>query len=219
MKRLGTAIIVALNIGLIVAGALYLISALKPQQPQNYTEDSTLQYLTEIGRAKYESSLLSAHYADIATKEQRVGTSRLLKAIAKAETIQCENCIRAIRILGGSSHLPKQHSFNHISTHRHLHSIIEQKSALHQQHTSHLIKYTADRNNMYVARLLTWCDASDIHQIRFIQRELSHFDSTLLPQPRKYYVCPRCSYICDDEFISHLCHYCMTPFAEFIVFD
>lgn len=217
MKKLSTAIIVILNIGLIIAGALYLISIFKPQT--SIEEDLTLQYLAEISRAKYESSQLSAHYADIATQEQRHNTSLLLKAIAKAETIQCKNCSRAIKILGGTFNLPKQQVFNHLSTHRHLQSIIEHKSALHEKHTAHLIKYTVDRNNMYVARLLLWCDASDIHQIKFIQRELSNSNSTLLSQPRKYYVCPKCSNISDDEFISHLCPHCMTPSAEFLVFD
>ena len=215
MKKLSTAIIVILNISLIIAGALYLISL----KPKASTEDHTLQYLTEISRAKYESSTVSAHYADIAAKEQRHSTALLLKAIAQAEAIQCENCSRAIRILGGTFQSPERQAFNHSSTHRNLHAIIEQKSALHKNRIAHLIKYTVDRNNMYVARLLLWCDASDIHQIKFIQRELSSSDSMLLSQHRTYYVCPKCSNLSDDEFIYQLCPHCMTPFAEFFVFD
>lgn len=208
------AVVVAL---ITVGGAAYIISIVEPTNKDNNKWPHIIEYLDRISRAKHKSSHLSAHYATIATQEQQPDIALLLRAIAGADSVQCENCRRAIGVLGGKFYPPQMPLPKKISSRQHLLSTIESKSRQRQQ-LSLFAQQAALGHNRYVARLIVWCHESDRQQMEFIKRELSRNGATSY-RSAKYYVCPKCSSLYDEQTISHLCPLCMTPFATFILFE
>jgi rubrerythrin len=73
-----------------------------------------------------------------------------------------------------------------------------------------------DEGNKYVARMLTWCDASDLKQILILQREVERMAEDDAPL---YRVCPTCGNFIEEELHTHFCPHCMTASEEFLVFN
>ncbi len=204
-----------------VGGAAYIMSIAGPTKLAADKWGYTAGNLDDISRTKDEGSRLAARYAEIATQEQQHDIARLLRAIATAEAIQCEKCRKAARAFDKSDYNDK-HQRQILSpkgsSHANILHIIDRKA---DYHTSFLAPYThraMQQGNRYVARLMVWCSASDISQIRLLQRAIINLD--VRPTTEYiYYVCPTCSNVSDNEFTCHLCPNCMTSKEEFIIFD
>jgi rubrerythrin len=164
-------------------------------------------------------SLIATHYAVIAEAENQHPTATLLRAIAKSEEVQYENCRRAIAALGGEEK-PARADRKTATTisHNNLHAIIDYKIA-YRSHLARYARHATQTENRYVARLLLWCDESDTRQIEFLRRQIAteHHPQHILIG--RFYVCPTCSNLFDDEFHSHLCPLCMTSAERFFVFE
>lgn len=218
MKQFRTPIIIASALCGFILCAIYLATLISHTEPRRSRWTEARHQLEEIAEIKNQHSATSAYFARFAREEQRHTAAALLQAISKADEIQCQSCKKAITILGGSNHPTAASQVKASTTAQHLQQIISTKTHCHSNHFLHFSHDMAQSGNRYIVRLITWCDASDIHQIRLLRREIAEFDSANQPR-RRYYVCPTCSNVSDDEFISHFCPYCMTSFEEFFIFE
>lgn len=217
MKRIVTPFLAAIIIGALALFGVYIESKINPQPKSDYLWYDTIKELNNMARLKYRQSIRYAQYSAHAEKEGLHNEATLLRAIAKADAIQCESCIKAINSLGGVYHSPVSVDANIQSTRQHLRLISDEKSAFHLHHIHHLITQTLNEGNRYIARMLTWCDASDIEQILILRHTLQQGKEadTLNNQ---YSVCPVCGNLTNKELTSYRCAHCMTPNEEFLIF-
>lgn len=217
MKRFFTLFLLAFVVGALALMAVYIEGRVSPPKQDEKLWHETIDELSDIARMKYRQSRRYIQYSTIAEQEGLQSEATLLRAIAKADAIQCENCIKAINSLGGVYHSPVSVDANIQSTRQHLRLISDEKSAFHLHHIHHLITQTLNEGNRYIARMLTWCDASDIEQIIILRQTLQQGKEadTLNNQ---YSVCPVCGNLTNKELTSYRCAHCMTPNEEFLIF-
>lgn len=217
MRKIVKAVAVVISIVIIAGvGALFLRERRTASEEDRW--QATLLYLAEIYDTKMLHSLIATHYAAIAEAENQHPTATLLRAIAKSEEIQYENCRRAIVALGGEEQQTASRKTASTISHDNLHAIIDYKIAYRSTIARYAVHATQTENR-YVARLLLWCDESDTRQIEFLRRQIAteHHPQQILIG--RFYVCPTCSNLFDDEFHSHLCPLCMTSAERFFVFE
>ena len=198
--------------------AVYIESRISPQPQTDYLWHETLQELSNLARIKHRQSERYTQYSFFAEQEGLHSQAVLLRAIAKADAIQCENCIKAIESLGGVYYSPVSVDAKMYSTREHLQLICDEKSRYHTEHIHHIIAQTLDEGNRYIARMLTWCDASDIEQILILRNELQSCATDSLSRRNQYSVCPVCGKLSNKELSSYRCAHCMTPNEEFLIF-
>jgi rubrerythrin len=77
-----------------------------------------------------------------------------------------------------------------------------------------------DEGNRYLARMLTWCEASDVKIITLLKQaiatEKASGDTTSVAC---YWVCPTCGNIESEQLRTCYCPHCMTYSAEFLIFE
>lgn len=217
--RLRTPFIAAFTVGLTALIISYLLSLRFPAEPTDYLWYDSLQQLGELGRAKYRQSHRYGEYAQRAEHDSLHSVAALFRAMAYADNVQCNNCRKAIESLGGRFHAPVLLPSERQHTHEHLRAALNEKYEIHNGPTAPCIRRAIDEGNRYVARLITWCDASDIKQILIIEREIDNIDrhASLTPS-HGYRVCPTCGAISDEGLQSCFCPHCMTDSNRFVVF-
>jgi rubrerythrin len=136
-----------------------------------------------------------------------------MNAISHADAVQCDNCRQAISSLGGEYSSPTTlptHFTNHAD---HISYALRDKSYTHTTLFPPAIEQALKDNNRYVARMLTWCHASDTKQIfllqQFISQDVTH---------ARYRVCPVCGNISWEPISPRHCPHCMTDSVRFVVF-
>ncbi len=218
MRHLRTPFIAAFTIGLLALIIVFLIGLRYPAEPTDYIWYESLQQLGELGRAKYRQSHRYGEYAHRAERDSLYGIATMFRALSYADNVQCNNCRKAIESLGGRFHTPVLFPSEHEHTREHLRHALSDKYELHNGPTTPCIHRAMEDGNRYVARLITWCDASDIKQIMILQREIDNINCHTTPPPYEYRVCPTCGAITDGELASYYCPHCMTESTTFMVF-
>ena len=197
--------------------AVYIEGRISPPQQGEHLWRETIDELSDLARMKYRQSHRYIQYSTYAEQEGMPSEAILLRAIAKADAIQCGNCIKAIESLGGIYHAPIIAEPTLQNTRSHLQHILDEKSLCHNQQMYRLISRSLDEGNRYIARMLTWCDASDIEQIIIIKNYMecpSAHDSLAV----QYTVCPECGMLNSNGLSPYHCGHCMTSQQEFLVF-
>ena len=197
--------------------AAYIDSRVRSAAPTEHLWHHTLQELNALARNRYRQSQRYAQYARHAEQEGLHNQATLLRAMSQADAVQCQNCIKAINSLGGVYNQPTNVDAEMQDTRRHLQQALDNKTTLHENHSS-LILHTLNEGNRYIARMLTWCDASDIEQILILRTELCR--TSLQDSIRSHYrVCPVCGNLSDKALTSCHCPHCMTSEQELIIFE
>lgn len=218
MKLIKIPFIIAFVLAASAIGIARLSGLRSQAEPTEYLWYDTLQGLHELGRAKYRQSHLYNEYARHAEHDSLHRQAALLRALAYADNVQCENCRKAIESLGGRFHSPVVQSAQRADMLSHLHHALQTKSALHEGITGECLHRAIGENNRYIARLLTWCDASDIAQIVILRREIASIGEE--PQEQApYRVCPTCGAISNQELHTEYCPHCMTSRDKFRTFE
>lgn len=217
MKRIVTPFLAAIIIGALALFGVYIESKINPQPKSDYLWYDTIRKLNNMARLKYRQSIRYAQYSVHAEEEGLHNEATLLRAIAKADAIQSENCIKAINSLGGVYHSPVSVDANMQGTLKNMQLMCDEKNAFHLHHIHHLITQTLNEGNRYIARMLTWCDASDIEQIIILRHTLQQGKETDTLN-NQYSVCPVCGNLTNKELTSYRCAHCMTPNEEFLIF-
>lgn len=218
MKKIITPFIAAIVVGALALAAVYVESKIRPQTKTNYLWYDTLQQLNALARIKHRQSVRYAQYSAYAEQEGLHNQAVLLQAIARADAIQCENCIKAIESLGGIYHTPVSVDATMLTTREHLQMVCNEKHEYHSEHIHQIISHTLSEGNRYIARMLTWCDASDVEQILILRHELQRRNMADSTSRNQYSVCPVCGKLSDKELSTYRCAHCMTPNEEFLIF-
>ena len=218
MRHLRTPFIAAFTVSLLALIIAFLVGLRYPAEPTDYLWYDSLQQLGELGRAKYRQSHRYGEYAHRAERDSLHDIATMFRALAYADNVQCNNCRKAIESLGGRFHTPVLLPSEREHTHEHLQSALKDKYALHNGPTTPCIERAMEDGNRYVARLITWCDASDVKQILILQREIENFSCATGHSPHEYHICPTCGAINDDGLVSYYCPQCMTESKTFVIF-
>ena len=176
----------------------------------------SLDQLRELGRTKYQQSLRYLAYAHYAERDSLHEVASLFHAISHADAIHNANCRHAIEALGGKFTYPIISPTQFSSTTSHLQKALYNKATTHNSQMPLYIEQALSDNNLYIARMLTWCDASDVKQIILLQEILG---STAAPHRHIYKVCPTCGDITWEEIATRHCPKCMTDSTQFIVIE
>ena len=217
MKRFFTLFLLAFVVGALALMAVYIEGRVSPPKQDEKLWHETIDELSDIARMKYRQSRRYIQYSTIAEQEGLHSEATLLRAIAKADAIQCENCIKAIESLGGIYYPPTIAESEMQETRQHLHLIHNEKNKCHNEQMLRIITRTLNEGNRYIARMLTWCDASDIEQIIILKNylECPEAHDSLAAQ---YFVCPECGMLNDNGLSPYHCAHCMTPQLKFLIF-
>lgn len=198
-----------------ILGITFLVAKRQRQQrSQPILYQDNINQLKELCRTKYQQSLRYLAYANFARRDSAHLAAELFNAMSHADAIHHTNCQHAIEALGGkyTQPLTTPTQFSHTTTHL--------KNALHSKITTHCnqmplyIEQALSDNNRYIARMLTWCDASDVKQILLLNTLLN--DSTT-PHHHTFKVCPTCGDITWESIATRHCPKCMTDSAQFVV--
>ena len=214
MNYFKTAFVATFILGATVLAAVYLIGERQPRQSDTLWRES-LQQLKHICNLKHHEYRNYAEQARLAELDSLHRLATLLRVISSASEVQYQNCRKAIVSLGGLFHIPTT-IIDHAPTGKEsLHHAIHHKTLHHNTSTLRSIKQALTDGNRYIARMLTWCDASDVKLIMILQRELAADSLT----HSSYRVCPTCSAVSEDSLLPCLCPQCMTDSKEFLVFE
>lgn len=216
MKHLETPFIAAFVAGALLLFVAYLGGLSHPAEPRDYLFYESLQQLNELCRAKYRQSHQFDECARRAEADSLPRVATLFRAMAKADAVQCENCRRAIESLGGVFHTPVVVEAQNYPYHVHLQNALRDKSEQHEGLLRRSLRQALNDGNRYVARLLTWCDASDVKQILILRREMAEATAD---GSCSYSLCPTCGNIVDEPLRTHFCPHCMTSGEEFLLFE
>jgi rubrerythrin len=207
-------------VSLLALGAAYIDGKMRPQHNEEHLWHDTLQRLNELGRQQHHQSIRYQHYAIHAQQAQEPQIAALFRAMAFVEEVKCENCKDAIGALGGLFNPPIETSTPLSSVIDHLHTAIDEKQLSHDQKMPRCITGAIDEGNRYLARMLTWCDASDVKIITLLKQaiatEKASGDTTSVTC---YCVCPTCGNIECEQLRTCYCPHCMTYSAEFLIFE
>lgn len=215
MKLIKIPFIIAFALAAIAIGASYIFSLRSEAEPTEYLWYESLQGLHELCRAKHRQSHLYGEYARHAERDSLPVQAALLRALAFADGVQCANCRKAIESLGGRFHTPVVQTSTLQDTPTHLHLALQAKSAVREGIAQRCLHRAVEEGNRYIARLLTWCDASDIAQIVILQHVIEACDSE---PTAPYQVCPTCGAISNSDLHTAYCPHCMTDRQEFHTF-
>ena len=220
MKRFFALFLTFFTVSLLALGAAYIDGKMRPQHNEEHLWHDTLQRLNELGRQQHHQSIRYQHYAIHAQQAQEPQIAALFRAMAFVEEIKCENCKDAIGALGGLFNPPIETSTPLSSVIDHLHTAIDEKQLSHDQKMPRCITGAIDEGNRYLARMLTWCDASDVKIITLLKQaiaiEKASGDTTSVAC---YWVCPTCGNIECEQLRTCYCPHCMTYSAEFLIFE
>lgn len=218
MKLIKIPFIIAFVLAASAIGLARLSALRREAQPTEYLWYDSLQGLHELCRAKYRQSHLYTEYARHAEQDSLHQQAALLRALAYADNVQCANCRKAIESLGGRFNSPVMQHYHMENTLTHLHHALQAKSALHEGITEKCLQRAIEDNNRYIARLITWCDASDIAQIVILRREIELLSGTET-DTTPYEVCPTCGAISNEPLHTAYCPHCMTEREKFRTFE
>lgn len=225
MKRFFALFLTFFTVSLLALGAAYIDGKMRPQHNEEHLWHDTLQRLNELGRQQHHQSIRYQHYAIHAQQAQEPQIAALFRAMAFVEEIKCENCKDAIGALGGLFNPPIETSTPLSSVIDHLHTAIDEKQLSHDQKMPKCITGAIDEGNRYLARMLTWCDASDVKMIRIMQQAINAANAAEKHEENEYgitacyWVCPTCGNIQCEQMRTCYCPHCMTNQNEFIRFE
>lgn len=225
MKRFFALFLTFFTVSLLALGAAYIDGKMRPQHNEEHLWHDTLQRLNELGRQQHHQSIRYQHYAIHAQQAQEPQIAALFRAMAFVEEIKCENCKDAIGALGGLFNPPIETSTPLLSVVDHLHTAIDEKQLSHDQKMPRCITGAIDEGNRYLARMLTWCDASDVKMIRIMQQAINAANAAEKHEENEYgitacyWVCPTCGNIECEQLRTCYCPHCMTNQNEFIRFE
>ena len=149
----------------------------------------SIAQLKVLGDHKYRQSIHYIAYAKYAARDSLNAEAALFHAMSHAD---------AVLFSSTADHLHHAHEDRH-HTHTHL--------------LPPAIAQSLADGNRYIARMLTWCDASDVKQMILLSRLRSQ-----QPLPSTYRVCPTCGDIDWEEVAPRYCPHCMTDSAKFLRF-
>ena len=220
MKRFFALFLTFFIVSLLALGAAYIDGKMRPQYNEQHLWHDTLQHLNELGRPQHQQSIRYRQYAIHAQQAQEPQIATLFRAMAFVEEIKCENCKDVIGALGGVFNVPIETSTPLSSVHDHLQTAIKEKQKCHEQKMQGCIARAINEDNRYLARMLTWCDASDVKIITLLKQaiaiEKASGDTTSVAC---YWVCPNCGNIECEHLRTCYCPHCMTYSAEFLIFE
>ena len=220
MKRFFALFLTFFIVSLLALGAAYIDGKMRPQYNEEHLWHDTLQHLNELGRQQHQQSIRYRQYAIHAQQAQEPQIATLFRAMAFVEEIKCENCKDVIGALGGVFNPPIETSTPLSSVHDHLQTAIKEKQKCHEQKMQGCIARAINEDNRYLARMLTWCDASDVKMITLLKQaiaiEKASGDTTSVAC---YWVCPTCGNIECEQLRTCYCPHCMTYSAEFLIFE
>lgn len=220
MKRFFALFLTFFIVSLLALGAAYIDGKMRPQYNEEHLWHDTLQHLNELGRQQHQQSIRYRQYAIHAQQAQEPQIATLFRAMAFVEEIKCENCKDVIGALGGVFNAPIETSTPLSSVHDHLQAAIKEKQKCHEQKMQGCIARAINEDNRYLARMLTWCDASDVKMITLLKQaiaiEKASGDTTSFAC---YWVCPNCGNIECEQLRTCYCPHCMTYSAEFLIFE
>ena len=220
MKRFFALFLTFFIVSLLALGAAYIDGKMRPQYNEEHLWHDTLQHLNELGRQQHQQSIRYRQYAIHAQQTQEPQIATLFRAMAFVEEIKCENCKDVIGALGGVFNAPIETSTPLSSVHDHLQTAIKEKQKCHEQKMQGCIARAINEDNRYLARMLTWCDASDVKMITLLKQaiaiEKASGDTTSVAC---YWVCPTCGNIECEQLRTCYCPHCMTYSAEFLIFE
>lgn len=204
--------VIALVICSLVLAVTYIkgsrLSAQRSSEETLWSE--SLDLLKTICNHKYRQSLHYTAYAHHAERDSLHNIATLFHAIAYADAVQCDNCRKAIESLGGTFSTPIIRPTTFSNAESHLAYALRDKQHTHQNLIPRSVEQALADNNRFVARMLTWCDASDIKQMILLQLPLDHCT--------RYRICPVCGDISWEEVAPRHCPHCMTDSVRFVVF-
>lgn len=239
MKRFNTPFIIALAISVMALAAAYADGESHPASPSNYVWYDHLQELNELCRTKYRRSRCYEQCARHAEDEHRHDVAALFMAMSRAEAIHCDNCRRAIASLGGRFRAPVAEAPPRRTAREHLRRALREMDSVRSRRSENRTCGEMYRDNRNIARMLTWCDASDIHQIMILRRMLGSMDSAVRTAPHHtsprsedragsaagcrartvlYAVCPTCGDVTESGLHADRCPHCMTDCRRFILY-
>ena len=198
----------ALALGVAFVAARRVVER-KPAEEVLWRE--SIAQLKSLGDHKYRQSLHYMAYAKYAARDSLNAEAALFHAMSHADAVHCANCRKALEGLGGKATTPTISRTRFSSTTDHLRYALEDKHTLHIHLLQPAIEQALADNNRHIARMLTWCDASDIKQMLILRRAHSS-----QPLPHTYRICPTCGDIGWEEFSPRHCPHCMTDSAKFI---
>ena len=204
-----------LTVSLLALGAAYIDSRMRPQHNEEHLWHDTLQRLNELARQQHHQSVRYQQYAIHAQQAQEPQAATLFRAMAFGEEVKCEKCKDAIGALGGVFDPPIEATTTITSVEEHIHKAIDEKQAYHNTKVREGIAGAIDEGNRFVARMLTWCDASDLKMILLLQQ----VSSEGVQGEVCYWVCPNCGNIECEQLRTCYCPHCMTYGEEFLIFE
>ena len=217
MSHLQKIFFAAILLGAAMLGIAFVAGQRQVQQRSTPLFQESLSQLKELSHTKYKQSLRYLAYAHHAKRDSLHNAAALFHAMSHADAIHHANCRHAIEALGGTYSHPIIAPTQFTSTTIHLGQALLNKTSLHSSQMPEYINQALDDNNRYIARMLTWCDASDVKQIFLLQKIL---DNSTSSQLHIYYkVCPTCGDITWEAITTRHCPKCMTDSAKFIVID
>ncbi len=109
-----------------------------------------------------------------------------------------------------------------VSVSEHLGRALRDKDDYHLKRMGRCIECAVADGNRYIARMLTWCDASDVRQINILRREIERLGRRKAdgeaPRPVLYSVCPKCGNVTESDDGTRYCPHCMTEQCDFAAF-
>ena len=204
-----------LTVSLLALGAAYIDSRMRPQHNEEHLWHDTLQRLNELARQQHHQSVRYQQYAIHAQQAQEPQAATLFRAMAFGEEVKCEKCKDAIGALGGVFDPPIEATTTITSVEEHIHKAIDEKQAYHDTKVREGIARAIEEGNRFVARMLTWCDASDLKMILLLQQ----VSSEGVQGEVCYWVCPNCGNIECEQLRTCYCPHCMTYGEEFLIFE
>lgn len=225
MKRFFALFVTFFIVSLLALGAAYIDGKMRPQHNKEHLWHDTLQHLNELGRQQHHQSIRYQQYAIHAQQAQEPQIASLFRAMAFVEEVKCENCKDAIGALGGLFNSPIETSTPLSSVHDHLQTSINEKRECHDHKMQECIARAINEDNRYLARMLTWCDASDVKMIQIMQQAIKAADNDYrnaddeLSLTACYWVCPNCGNIEWEQMRTYYCPHCMTFSGEFLIFE
>ena len=214
MNTFRLALIGALVISLAALGISYMASLRKSQaEAQEPLWQENIEQLKELCRTKYRQSLRYTAYAHHAERDSLLAEAELFHALSHADAIHCANCRKAINSLGGEFSLPIVAPTNFFHVAVHVESALNDKLHTHYHQIQPCISRALADNNRYIARMLTWCDASDVKQILLLRNILAGEVKARL----SFRVCPTCGDVTWAEVATRHCPQCMTDSVNFLI--
>lgn len=191
---------------------LYDGKAFIPPRREKSSWSEIIADLEACGHRKHLKALQYDRFAQIAAAEKRSDAEHLFRAMAFSEHLQEQNCILAIRRLGGTYAAPRPGAIFGGPTDGNLERSIAEERRSYNERRDAEIRRAMSRGNRYAARLLVWAAAADLRKI-FLMECRNGVGA------RAFAVCPLCGNLYAAEFTDRFCPFCLTDGAEFVRFE